>query len=146
MGIIRNLEKMHVAVVNDTFFMSNKGLGRQLSELAVEALMKGMGSAEWERYMTLFADNPEQLRRLTQADINEPDYFPRSRAYMVANAVCGAGTTGQTGQTVETTLGDPPGGVGIAAFDAVDGEFIKTRTFEVPEPVETPEVIATQNG
>src|SRR6185295_4133246 len=106
MGIIRNLEKMHVAVVNDTFFMSNKGLGRQLSELAVAALMKGMGSAEWERYMTLFADNPEQLRRLTQEDINEPDYFPRSRAYMVANAVCGAGTTGQTGQTVETTLGD----------------------------------------
>jgi hypothetical protein len=134
MGIIRNLEKMHVAVVMDTFNGSVKKVGQNLTEHAVAALLNGFGSPEWKTYMSLFADNEEQLKRLTEVSPNDKAYYAESRAYIVANAVCGAGTTGQTGQDVKIGFGDPPAGAG-AQFDAVDPEFITTRPFVVPEVV-----------
>jgi hypothetical protein len=134
MGIMKNLEKMHVAVVLDKFNGSPAAIGQQLSRHAIEAMMAGFGSPQWKKYMALFADNPDQLRRLTEVTDGDEAYFTESRAYIVANAVCGAGTTGQTGQTVTTGFGDAPVGVPAAQFDAVDAQFIATRPFVVPEP------------
>jgi hypothetical protein len=135
MSIIRNLEKVHVAVVLDTFDGSKKKLGEQLSTKAVSAIMKGMGSPEWNEYMSLFANNAKQLTRLTVQDEDEPSYFRRSRAYIVANAVCGAGTTGETGQNVEAGLGAAPAGLAQEQFDVEDGEFVKKRPFAIPDIV-----------
>jgi hypothetical protein len=131
MGIMKNLEKMHVAVVVDKFKGSPNAIGLQLGQAAIAAIMNGFGSDEWVSYMSLFADNPEQLKRLTQKQANDEDYYPEARAYIVANAVCGAGTTGQTGQSVNSNFGDPPPGVPAAAFDAVDQQMVATRPFSI---------------
>lgn len=123
MSIKRNLDKVHVAVVTDTFNGGNFGF--LLKRAAVSAITKGMDTPEWNKYMALFADNQQQLQRLTVKDPNEPDYFQDSRAYIVSNAVCGADTTGQTGQNVEGGFSDDPN---IPNED--DGTV--TKPFEIP--------------
>ena len=122
MGIMKNLDKVHVAVVIDTFNGGN--LGQQLSAAAMSAIMKGLGSPEWKKYMSLFADNAEQLTRLTVEDEDEPVEYRWARAYIVSNAVCGAGTTGQTKQNVPTIFDDN-------LTEAADGTVQKP--FPIPE-------------
>ena len=99
MSIKNNLAKVHVAVVIDTF----KGgpFGAKLKASAIAAITKGLNSEEWKDYMKLFADNEQQLTRLTVEDPNEPSWFKESRAYIVSNAICGADTTGETGANVD---------------------------------------------
>lgn len=104
MSIIKNLEKVQVAVVLDTFKQGN--FARLLSSAAVSALLKGINSTEWNKYMSLFADNAEQLRLLTVEDEDEPSWFRESRAYIVSNGVCGAGTTGHTKLNVLPEFGE----------------------------------------
>ena len=131
MGIMKNLEKMHVAVVVDKFNGSPNGIGQKLSKAAIDAIMSGFGSPKWREYMSLFADNPEQLKRLTEVQGTDLSYYPEARAYIVANAVCGAGTTGQTGQAVPQEFGDAPAGPAAAAFEEVDQQTIAGRPFAI---------------
>lgn len=125
MSIKNNLAKVHVVVVIDTFKAGS--FGRLLRAAAINALTKGIGSDEWKEYMSLFADNNEQLMRLTVEDDNEPGWFKESRAYIVSNAICGADTTGQTGANVGDGFAEDP-----AVPDAPDGSV--TKPFPVPEP------------
>lgn len=118
MSIKRNLEKIHVAVVTDTFNGGN--LGFMMKKAAVSAITAGMDTPEWNAYMSIFADNTQQLRRLTVKDPGEPDYFQDSRAYIVSNAVCGAETDTRTGLKVDDRLSADPG-----IPDNVDGTVIK---------------------
>jgi hypothetical protein len=75
-----------------------KGLpfGEDMKNAAIEAIMNGLGSEEWKAYMSLFADNAEQLTRLTTEQATDEDYLPQMRAYIVSNAVCGGFTGTRT--------------------------------------------------
>lgn len=112
MKILQNISEVSKAAIDDD------KIGEQLKLLAVEAMIGGIDSTDWERYMRIFADNTEQLNRLR--GINQPDTWDRvSVAYLVSNAVCGGLSTGALRQNVEATLDD-----GLSA--APELNFIKT--------------------
>ncbi|MET0648057.1 MAG: hypothetical protein ABW208_15685 [Pyrinomonadaceae bacterium] len=95
-SIIEKVGEIHIAVVKDKE-LKNGALADALSKLAVEAIMEGFGKPAWLKYMSIFADNTDQLKLLTERQGNpEPDYLPKVRAYIVANAVCAAGTNTAT--------------------------------------------------
>lgn len=102
-NIFENVGKIHIAVVKDK---ETKGgqLAQALSALAVEAIMSGLGKPAWVKYMSIFADNDAQLKLLTQATEGEDPYLPRSRAYIVSNAVCAAGTNTATTNGVDRDI------------------------------------------
>ena len=81
-------------------------LGFQLKQAAIEAMMAGIGSKKWNEYMSLFADNTEQLNRLTVRAEGEQSWLLESRAYMVANSICGADSTTQTSLKVDALIDD----------------------------------------
>ena len=123
--ILENLGKMHIAVVTDKETKQGE-LGAALGELAVRAIMGGLGSDDWRKYMSLFADNAAQLQLLSEATPGEDSYLPHTRAYIVSNAVCAAGTDGATPANVDTQLAfaannDPDGTV--TKPEELDGLF-----------------------
>jgi hypothetical protein len=80
-------------------------------QLAVAAIIGGIKSPAWRSYMMQFIDQnvpgvpvePAQLERLLATDGTMGDVMlDRRRAYMVANAVCGAETFFTTTFTIET--------------------------------------------
>jgi hypothetical protein len=126
MSILNNLEKVHAAVVVDNFKGKPKGaLGEKLGVLAVKAITGGIKSAEWKSYMSLFADNAAQLNLLTVPTDGEDSWLPQSRAYIVSNAVCAAGTNTQTGNRVDTRMG--------TGLDETPDGTIDLRPFPIPE-------------
>jgi hypothetical protein len=56
------------------------------------ALFGGIKSDAWKSYMAVFADNPDQLTRLTEEVDGEEPYLKQMRAYVVTSAVCDPGT------------------------------------------------------
>ena len=121
MSIIENIKKVTEAVVADT--AKGGHLGHRMRNAAVKAVMGGIHSAEWKSYMSLFADNAAQLRRLTVPDEQEPGWLVESRAYIVSNAVCGANTTTRTAQDVREDIDD--------GLEAVADSTIK-KPFSIP--------------
>lgn len=122
MSIIDNLQKIQEAVERDT--QQGGNLGFRLRNAAINALTGGIQSEDWRTYMSLFADNEAQLRRLTVVDEqNDPNWIRESRAYIVSNAVCGANTTTATSVNVRQEIDD---GLGPEA----DGSIL--RPFELP--------------
>lgn len=79
----------------------NDQLGLLLKQHAIRAMMAGIGKPDWEKYMSLFAENKEQLTRLTVPQDGEDAWLTESRAYIVANAICGADSTTQTSLRVD---------------------------------------------
>lgn len=83
----------------------------QNATLAIAAINGGIRSAAWRSYMLQFVEqnppgqpvDPAQLERLLGTDdtLGDPD-LDRHRAYMVSNAVCGAGTETTNTITVAT--------------------------------------------
>lgn len=109
MSIFKNLRKVHSKVAFDSINNVLSPIGSALNDAATAALYKGIGSPEWESYMAIFAENQEQLTRLTVIDQNEPQYLTQMRAYIVTNGICDMGTNGDlTKNTVTSTIdGDP---------------------------------------
>lgn len=99
-SILENLSKVHVAVVVDKETKQGE-FGAALSQLAVKAIMAGVGSPDWEKYMSVFADNAAQLQLLSHPTEGEPSYLPHTRAYIVSNAVCAPGTESPTAMGVD---------------------------------------------
>ena len=98
MKILEKLANARLAVILDT---SEGGhLGFDIGNLAQLAVLKEFGSQEWTDYMTLFVDTKAQLDRLTTVAANDDSYFPKGRAYIVANGTCGADTDTFTGKGV----------------------------------------------
>jgi hypothetical protein len=61
-----------------------------LSEAAIKAIRGGVVSRDWAKYMTAFADNEQQLKRLIGEDeLANEGYVIVSSAYLVANGGCG---------------------------------------------------------
>lgn len=119
MSIIDNLEKVTAAVQADTERGGN--LGFRMRNAAINAIMGGIHSAEWKSYMSLFADNAAQLRRLTVPDEqHDPSWLVESRAYIVSNAVCGANTTTRTSLNVRADIDH---GLEAGADDSVQKPF-----------------------
>lgn len=122
-SIFQNAGKIHVAVVTDKETRQGD-LALALSTLAVKAITNGPKSPEWKDYMSIFADNDEQLKLLTEPKLGDVEgeeeeefYLTRARAYLVSNAVCAAGTNTATTNGVESghfsavTNNDPDGTV-----------------------------------
>lgn len=112
-------------------------LGMQLKQAAIRALMAGIGQKPWNDYMSLFANNQQQLTRLTVAAENEDWRVTESRAYIVANSICGADSTTQTSLRVEDIIdGDLDAGGDGSIVDPVDGqpavEGTIVRPFRIP--------------
>ena len=92
-------------------------LGNLLKNHAIKAMMKGIGSDEWRQYMSMFADNQQQLDRLTTAEENEGQWLRESRAYIVSNSVCATATNTKTKNGVATDQLD--GGLSTAEDGAI---------------------------
>ena len=93
-NITDNLDKVGLAMENlpDE---QREALGDLLKNMAVDAIMAGIGGPKWEAYMRLFADNQEQLDRLNDASQDEP-WLREERAYIVTNAMCTVDTNTRT--------------------------------------------------
>jgi hypothetical protein len=112
-------------------------LGFKLKQAAIEAMMAGIGSDQWKSYMSLFADNTEQLNRLTVRAENEDLWLTESRAYMVANSICGADSTTQTVLRVDALIDDSlTANNNNEIVDPVDGQAAPAgaivRPFRIP--------------
>jgi hypothetical protein len=82
------------------------GLGLVLKNAAIDAIMEGPGpeKEKWQIYMSMFADNQEQLDRLTIVDpANDPPWLNEARAYVMSNAVCAPNTNTKTGNGIFNT-------------------------------------------
>jgi hypothetical protein len=123
MSILKNLQKVNAAVVLDNVNGNPPTLGKQIGNAAVAAITGGIASPAWKDYMSIFADNAEQLERLTVQKQGEADYLPQLRAYIVSNAVCDATTTTATANRVSNTID-----VGLG--EAADGTVVKP--FPIP--------------
>ena len=114
MTIFKNLQRVAVAVAMDDLAGGN--FGEMVKNAGIAAVMGGMNSAEWRAYMSLFADNAQQLTRLTTADPQtDPNYLPQTRAYIVTNSICGTLTGTRTHlnvkqEEIDDTLPDEPDG------------------------------------
>jgi hypothetical protein len=88
-SIFKNLKRMHAAVVAQQV-NGESALGAALNNAAVKAVLGGMGSDAWKSYMAVFADNADQLSRLTQVRQTPPElpWVSQMRAYIVSNAIC----------------------------------------------------------
>jgi hypothetical protein len=130
--IMDRLEKTMAAMQNAG---TSTALGLKLKKAAIAAMMGGRGSDEWKSYMSLFAANEEQLARLT-APITaaDPSWLPESRAYMIANAICGGDSTTQTGVKVEMDIDDN-------ISDVPDGNIVEPGQPKPANGVERPFVI-----
>ncbi len=72
-------------------------------EKAVAAIQAGIRSKAWKKYMSQFAETPLELMRLMGTDGTLGDEtLDIKRAYLVANAVCGSGTTTDLDREVDT--------------------------------------------
>ena len=109
-------------------------LGMRLKQAAIEALTGGIGSEKWNEYMSLFASNQQQLNRLTVRAEDEDWSVTESRAYIVANAICGADSTTQTSLRVQGVIdADLDAGAANNIVDPdqpVEGAIV--RPFKIP--------------
>lgn len=113
-------------------------LGFLLKQSAIKAMMGGIGSEDWKAYMSLFADNADQLTRLTVQKENDEPWLLEARAYIVANAICGADSTTQTSLRVDALVDDnldPNSDKSIvdpvAGLAAINGAVV--RPFTIPK-------------
>lgn len=68
---------------------------QDLRDGAVRATLGGVGSADWRLFMTVFADNEQQLQRLTVSDgVAGASYVRETSAYLVGGSICTDITTG----------------------------------------------------
>lgn len=101
--IQNNLLRVQAAVVTQKATTGATSLGEAIGRAAEAALTKGMTSPdgtvtpEWEKYMALFANSADQLKRLTTTEFDGTNtWLPRARAYIVANGICAPGTDAAT--------------------------------------------------
>lgn len=102
-----------------------QALSLKLSNAAVAAITNGIKSPEWRQYMSLFADNAQQLERLTVPKVGEPKYLRLMRAYIVSNAVCDAGTNAHTANKIDVLIDQ-------GLNDVPDNTVANTRPFVIP--------------
>ncbi|MDQ3917269.1 MAG: hypothetical protein M3348_02095 [Acidobacteriota bacterium] len=128
MSILKNLQRVAAVVAVDD--LSGGNFGELVKNAAIEAMVGGLGSQAGKKYMSLFADNAQQLARLTTPDpANDPDWLPQSRAYIMANAVCGTITGTRTQLNVNAKIDD-----NLSEAPDADDATRAGRPFPIPTP------------
>jgi len=86
--IIENIADVQKRIQTDP------GLAREIGQDSIEAILNGVGSAEWGLYVSHFASNRKQLNRLLGKDTEfmKGDYSKLLLAYLAASAPCMGGT------------------------------------------------------
>jgi hypothetical protein len=134
MSILKNLQRVAAVVAADD--LNGGKFGESLKNTAIEAMVTGINSPAGEAYMSMFADNAQQLARLTKPDkANDPDWLPQSRAYIMANSICGTITGTRTQLNVDMRID-----LGLSEAPDADDGTRKKRPFPIPTPVIKPEV------
>jgi hypothetical protein len=100
MKILDNVQKISEEVGDD------EQIGVRIKNLAVKAMFKGIGSEEWAKYMSIFADNADQLKFLNTDDPTLDEWDKDSIAYLVSNAICGGASTGKLKENLDSRFGD----------------------------------------
>ena len=92
--IIDKMDDIHLAIYKDPEGAGGD-LAEKLQELAFPAVVEGLGSPEWEKYMSEFVSTPAQLARLmgNEEVFNNNSWAKQTLAYIVANSTCGIETT-----------------------------------------------------
>jgi hypothetical protein len=104
MSIVNNVKAKMDAASRD------KDLAKKLRDQSIEAILAGLGSPAWERYMNNFAENPQQLNRLMARDEHSRDeYMKDALVYLVANGVCFPDTVTRTLEKLDATVLDDGG-------------------------------------
>jgi hypothetical protein len=98
---------------------------------AVKATRGGVSSLEWKTFMTIFADNPEQLERLTVKD-GDPslvgrEYILDSAAYMVGGSICTSETVAHLPHRIDDRIDE-----GLS--DVADAVFAALKVLTIPKP------------
>lgn len=93
MKIIEKIDELHERASENPDGLANAA--NELQRLAAQAVLGGIKSRAWEKYMKNFASNPSQLTRLIGEDeaFNKTTWSAESLAYIVANSTCGIETT-----------------------------------------------------
>lgn len=81
---------------------------KEMKDAAGEAIRNGMKSRAWETYMTRFATNDKELKRLIGEDekFNKTEWGLDSLAYIPANSTCDIQTTARTLANMSTEMKD----------------------------------------
>ena len=94
------------------------GKGIEIQGQASEAIKGGITSDAWKVFMSNFASNPAQLKRLLGQDsFIEKPWGLITLAYLPANAMCGTSTTANTGRNVPPPMMDALDGDGLDPSD-----------------------------
>ena len=128
MSIINNLRRSGVAVYEDK--LQGGDLATRIGTAAMDAMMKGINSTEWKRYMALFCDTKDELAQLTLERPTDGTYMRQMRAYIVANAVC-TGATGTETQ-IHVSKNIEPGGVAAPAGTDDPATLRQQLGFSIP--------------
>jgi hypothetical protein len=123
MKIIDNLKKVAAAVALDDTKGGN--FGTLVQNAAIDAITNGLDSNAARDYMSLFADNADQLRRLTTPEATDLNWFRESRAYIMGNGVCGTITGTRTHLNVRPELD--------ADLPSTDPDGTVNKPFPIPQ-------------
>ena len=92
---------LQLVTERDAVLAASEEEAERNGKLAARAIIEGRYSLAWREYMLQFVDksplNTQQLARLLATDdtLGDPE-MDRRRAYLLGNAVCGGGSTGET--------------------------------------------------
>lgn len=125
MSIINNLKRVAAVVAIED--VNGRNFGELIQNAAIDAINNGIASTEAERYMSLFADNAAQLARLTTDSTDTRTWLRESRAYIMANAVCGTITGTRTHVNVSAEIDD-----GLPVAPDPDNATRNKRPFPIP--------------
>lgn len=77
-------------------------LTNDVQQKSIRAIFGGYESEDWEAYMRLFATDADELAKLRPTP-EMSDAKRTALAYLVANGMCGTGTTGALADNVTDT-------------------------------------------
>ena len=110
MKIIKKVNAVRDAILAEQAAGGGSGPGTKgfkLKVAAIKATLGGLSSEDWRKYMSLFASNEDQLKRLTGKDPNAADaWVKETSAYMVANGTCGGFTPNGLPQFLKVEIDD----------------------------------------
>jgi hypothetical protein len=103
MKIMDKVDEIHKKVKG-----GDKDLGKRIQKEGVKAVLNGIQSRHWQKYMENFHSNPDQLKRLVgeDDDFMNSDYGGVVLAYLAGNSTCGTGTTVDTGRNIPDPMKD----------------------------------------
>lgn len=124
-------------IVKDDHDHEEGKIGVNLRDAAIKAIRGGIDSPDWPDYMTIFADNEEQLKRLSgKEDSNTFPWANQMSAYLVSSGMCGGLTPGRLSEFLDERIDQ--------GVSNIPNGKIK-RSVEYQDPVEPPNNAPSDN-